>query len=59
MATMPWDKIEGSQTEPLLGRKLLDVRFRSEADIAARLADVRFTPKRTWWVSRTEESYDA
>jgi hypothetical protein len=23
MATMPWDKIEESQTEPLLGRKLL------------------------------------
>jgi hypothetical protein len=35
MVTMPWDKIEGSQTEPLVGRKLLDVRFGSKADIAA------------------------
>src|SRR5262245_9989132 len=25
--TMPWDKIEESQTEPLLGRKLLKVRL--------------------------------
>src|SRR5262245_24478233 len=44
-ATMPWDKIEESQTEPLLGRKLLKVRFGSEADIRARIWDVRFTPK--------------
>jgi len=34
MVTMPWDKIEGSQTEPLVGRKLLDVAFGSKAEIA-------------------------
>ena len=28
MATMPWDKIEESQTEPLLNRKLLNAALR-------------------------------
>ena len=42
---MPWDKIEESQTEPLLSRKLLNVRFASLADIGQSIGDVRFAPE--------------
>ena len=45
MATMPWDKIEESQTEPLLSRKLLNVRLASLADIGQSIGDVRFAPE--------------
>src|SRR5262245_50729987 len=42
MATMPWDKIEESQTEPLFGRELLNVRFGSLADAHLGRCNVRF-----------------